>query len=93
MFVKHGAKGKLYLLLWVDDLFFGCDDAELRANFMAAFKARFRVKDLGVLTQGLGAAIRQDLKAGTVSFDLAAYIGDVSRRFNLAHDVSWADIP
>ena len=63
-------------------------DPTLRADFMTAFKERFRVNDSGVLTQGLSAAVRQDSKAGTVSFDLAAYMGDIARRFDLAHDVS-----
>ena len=71
MFVKKAGDKVLYLLLWVDDIFIGCNDAEMRGVFMKAFSTRFRVKDLGLLTQGLGSSIEQDLKAGTVKLSLS----------------------
>ena len=93
MFVKKEEDSMLYLLLWVDDIFIGCNDAAMREKFMKAFSTRFRVKDLGLLTQGLGSSIEQDLTAGTVKLSLGTYIGDVARKFDLDEDVSWADIP
>ena len=76
------------------DLTDGCDPLyDSGPLFMAAFAARFRVKDLGLLRQGLGADIQQDVEAGTVSFGLERYIGDASRRFDVHVDNAWADIP
>ena len=86
-------QGMLLLLLWVDDIFMAHSCDAMRASFMAAFSVRFRVKDLGLLRQGLGADIQQDLVAGTVSFSLERYIGDAARRFDLHVDNQWADIP
>ena len=60
---------------------------------MRAFKARFRVKDLGPLRQGLGASIMQSVSEGWVSFSLEKYISDLARRFDLHENVAWADIP
>ena len=93
LFVKRVGDSVMYLLLWVDDIFIGCNDVAMRGTFMKSFMAEFRVKDLGALRQGLGASIMQDLEAGTVTLSLATYIGDVARKFDLSEDVSWADIP
>ena len=73
---------------WTIDIFMGCNDATMRGNFMKAFSARFRVKDLGTLTQGLGSSIEQDLQRGTVKLSLSTYIGDVARKFDLDEDVA-----
>ena len=81
------------MLVWVDDIFIGHSNDELRAAFMAAFAARFRVKDLGRLQQALGASVSQSLEQGWVSFNLSKYISDLARRFDLHDNVAWADIP
>ena len=83
----------LIVLIYVDDVFMGHSCAKLRGAFMAAFKARFRVKDLGALTAGLGMDIKQDLANGTVSFSQQRYILDRARQYSLHADNSWADIP
>ena len=93
IFLWRSSAGILILLLWVDDIFMGHSCDAMRAAFMADFAERFRVKDLGLLRQGLGADIQQDLDAGTVAFGLERYLGDVARRFDLHVDNSWADIP
>ena len=59
---------------------------------MTAFKERFRVKDLGPLTQALGASVCQSLPEGWVSFSLQMYITDLARRFDLFENVAWAVI-
>ena len=94
LFVWHG-KGDdvIYLLVWVDDIFMGHRGDAARGRFMEAFQKRFRVKDLGLLRQALGASVTQSMKLGTVSLSLESYISDVARRFDLHEDVSWADIP
>ena len=93
MFVYDAEAGKLIVLVWVDDIFIGHSSDELRAAFMAAFAARFRVKDLGRLQQALGASVSQSLEQGWVSFNLSKYISDLARRFDLHDNVAWADIP
>jgi hypothetical protein len=94
MFVyEHAERGKLIILIWVDDIFIGHRGDDLRAAFMKAFSARFRVKDLGRLQQALGAAVSQSLTEGWVSFNLTKYISDLARRFDLHDNVAWADIP
>ena len=93
MFMYNGEKGKIVLLIWVDDIFMGHNNDALRAAFMQAFSERFRVKDLGRLQQALGAAVSQSLSAGWVSFNLSKYIADLARRFDLHDNVAWADIP
>jgi hypothetical protein len=77
----------------VDDIFLGHNCQAMRGDFMAAFKERFRVKDLGLLRQALGASITQDLALGTVSLSLEKYISDLARRYGLYENVAWADIP
>jgi hypothetical protein len=93
MFVYDGQPGRLLLVIWVDDIFMGHSSDALRSSFMAAFTARFRVKDLGPLSQALGASVSQSLSEGWVSFSLVKYISDLARRFDLFENVSWADIP
>ena len=94
LFVWHGDGGDvIYLLVWVDDLFMGHRGDATRGRFMAAFQKRFRVKDLGLMRQALGASVDQSLDKGTVSLSLESYISDVARRYSLHVDMSWADIP
>jgi hypothetical protein len=94
MFVyEHAKRGKMIVLIWVDDIFIGHRGDDLRDAFMKAFSARFRVKDLGRLQQALGAAVSQSLSDGWVSFNLTKYISDLARRFDLHDNVAWADIP
>ena len=93
MFTSQSELGTLILLIWVDDIFMGHNHAELRNAFMTAFKTRFRVKDLGNLTQALGATVSQSIDEGWVSFSLEKYISDLARRFDLYENVAWADIP
>ena len=93
MFKFASAAGTLILLVWVDDIFIGHDCDSLRAAFMKAFAARFRVKDLGRLHQALGASVSQSLEQGWVSFNVSKYIADLARRFELHENVAWADIP
>ena len=47
LFVCVQGASTLLLLIWVDDIFMGHNDAGLRGRFMEAFQKRFRVKDLG----------------------------------------------
>ena len=65
----------------------------MRSAFMEAFSTRFRVKDLGPMSQGLGAKVEQDLIAGIVAFSQERKIMDAARRFTLHVDNAWADIP
>ena len=93
VFIWRTARGIVLILLWVDDIFIGHSCVGMRAAFMAAFMSRFRVKDLGQLTQGLGMDIVQDLEARTVSVSQERYILDATRRFDVHVENAWADIP
>ena len=93
LFVCVQGASTLLLLIWVDDIFMGHNDAGLRGRFMEAFKERFRVKDLGPLRQALGASVAQSVPEGWVTFSLEKYISDLGRRFDLFDNVAWADIP
>ena len=93
LFVYEKGDDFMVLLIWVDDIFMGNSSTTLRHSFMTAFKERFRVKDLGPLTQALGASVAQSLSEGWVSFSLEKYISDLARRFELLENVAWADIP
>jgi hypothetical protein len=93
LFVLRSGASVLLLLIWVDDIFLGHGCASMRADFMAAFQKRFRVKDLGPLRQALGASVSQDSVLGTICLSLEKYITDLARRYNLLDNVAWADIP
>jgi hypothetical protein len=93
LFVMRSGESTLLLLIWVDDIFMGHSCPKMRGDFMAAFTKRFRVKDLGLLSQALGASVVQDLRAGTVMLSLEKYITDLARRYDLVDNVQWADIP
>jgi hypothetical protein len=93
VFIYEADEGILVLLLWVDDIFMGHSDDGLRGRFMHAFSDRFRVKDLGLLKQGLGAQVFQDPETLAVSFSLERYIVDAGRRFDIVDEAAWADIP
>ena len=93
LFVLREGESLMYILIWVDDVFIGHNCGRMRGDFMRAFQQRFRVKDLGLLTQALGASIQQDLSKGTVTLSLEKYIADLARRYDLADNVAWADIP
>ena len=93
IFMLQAGSARLVLLVYVDDIFMGHTCARLRGAFMAAFRARFRVKDLGALTAAVGMDVQQDLEAGTVSISQGRYILDRARRYSLDSDHQWADIP
>ena len=93
LFMLTRAGQTLVLLLYVDDIFLGHSCPSMRRDFMLAFSARFRTKDLGSLSQALGASVSQSVSEGWVSFALTHYIASMAERFGVAHDVQWADIP
>ena len=57
LFVLREGESLMYLLIWVDNVFLGHNCQRMRGDFMQAFMQRFRVKDLGLLRQALGASI------------------------------------
>jgi hypothetical protein len=93
LFMLRVGTATMFLLIWVDDIFLGHSCQTMRGDFMKAFQQRFRVKDLGLLRQALGASIVQDNLLGTVSLSLEKYISDLARRYDLFDNVQWADIP
>ncbi len=82
LFVLRVGSATLILLIWVDDIFLGHNCCQkIRGDFMKAFMLRFRVKDLGLLRQALGAFIVEDILTGTVSLLLEKYMSDLAGRY------------
>jgi hypothetical protein len=62
------------IALYVDDIPATCNDTALLASFKAQLGARFKIKDLGDLSQLLGMHITRDRPARTISLDQSKYL-------------------
>jgi hypothetical protein len=65
------------IALYVDDIPAACNDATWLASFKAQLGARFKVKDMGYLSQLLGMHITRDRSARTISLDQSKYLRDI----------------
>jgi hypothetical protein len=61
----------------VDDISTACSDATWLTSFKAQLCARFKIKDLGDLSQLLGMHITRDRSARTISMDQSKYLRDI----------------
>jgi hypothetical protein len=57
------------IALYVNDIPAACNDASWLTSFKAKLGARFKIKDLGDLSQLLGMHITRDRSAPTISLD------------------------
>jgi hypothetical protein len=57
------------IALYVDDIPAACNDATWLSSFKARLGARFKIKDLGILSQLMGMHITRDTSARTISMD------------------------
>jgi hypothetical protein len=71
------------MALYVDDILAACNDATWRASFKAQLGARFKIKDLGDLSQVLGMHITRNRSAMTISLDQSKYMRDVLAKYNM----------
>jgi hypothetical protein len=71
------------IALYVDDIPAACNDATWPASFKAQLGARFKIKDLGDLSQLLGMYITRDRSARTISLDQSKYLRDILAKYGM----------
>jgi hypothetical protein len=71
------------IALYVDDIPAACNDAAWLASFKARLGARFKIKDLGELSQLLGMHITHDRSARTISLDQSKYLRDILAKYGI----------
>jgi hypothetical protein len=65
------------IAVYVDDIPAACNDASWLISLKAELGARFKIKDLGDLSQILGMHLTRDRLARTISLDQSKYLRDV----------------
>jgi hypothetical protein len=65
------------IALYVDDIPAVCNDATWLTSFKTQLGARFKMKDLGDLSQLLGMHITRNRSARSISLDQSKYLRDV----------------
>jgi hypothetical protein len=65
------------IALYVDDISAACNDATWLASFKAQLGARFKIKDMGDLSQLLGMHITRNRTARTISHAQSKYMRDI----------------
>ena len=81
--LRRPGKIPVIIGLYVDDYLSICDDSELYAKILAALRAQFDIKDLGILQSALGLRVRQDLEAGTLTIDQEQYIEAILEEYDM----------
>jgi hypothetical protein len=76
------------IALYVDDMPAACNDAIWLASFKAQLGARFKIKDLGDLSQVLGMHITRDRLARTISLDQSKYLRDILAKYGMTDSKS-----
>jgi hypothetical protein len=71
------------IALYVDDILPAANDAAWLASFKAQLGARFKIKDLGDLSQFLGMYITRDRSARTISLDQFKYLRDILAKYGM----------
>jgi hypothetical protein len=71
------------IALYVDDIPAACNDAAWLASFKAQLGARFKIKDLGDLSQLLGMHITGDRSARTILLDQSKYMRDILAKYGM----------
>jgi hypothetical protein len=71
------------IALYVDDIHAGCNDTAWLASLKAKLGERFKIKDLGDLSQLLGMHITRDRSARTTSLDQSKYLRDILAMYGM----------
>jgi hypothetical protein len=71
------------IALYVDDIHAACNYTAWLASFKAKLGERFKVKDLGNLSQLLGMHITRDRSARTISLDQSKYLSDILAKYGM----------
>jgi hypothetical protein len=70
--------------VYVDDIPAACNDAAWMQAFKATLGARFKIKDMGDLSQRLGMHISHDMFKRTNSMDQSTYVKDILAMHNMS---------
>jgi hypothetical protein len=71
------------IALYVDDIPAACNDATWLTSFKAQLGARFKIKDMGDLSQLLGMHITRNRSARTISLDKSKYLRDILAKYGM----------
>jgi hypothetical protein len=70
------------IALYVDDIPAACNDVAWMQAFKVTLGARFKIKDVGDLSQLLGMHITRDMYARTISMDQSQYVEVIMVKHN-----------
>jgi hypothetical protein len=73
------------IALYVDDIPAACKDATWLASFKAQLGVRFKIRDLGDLSQLLGMHITRNRSARTISLDQFNYLRDILAKYGMTN--------
>jgi hypothetical protein len=71
------------IIFYVDDILAASNDATWLTSFKAQLNARFKIKDLGDLSQLMGMHITRDRSARTISLDQSKYLRDILAKYGM----------
>jgi hypothetical protein len=71
------------ITMYVDDIPAACNDTAWLASSKAQLGARFKIKDLGDLSQLFGMHITRDRSARTISLDQSKYLRDILVKYGM----------
>ena len=83
LFECPSGDGRIWLLLWVDDLLLTATKGVSTAHVKAQLQSTFDVRDLGDATWFLGMTIERDRSAHTIKLSQTAMANDLLSKFNM----------
>jgi hypothetical protein len=83
IYIFHAGHVFAMIALYVDDIPVACNDGTWLTSFKAQLGARFKIKDLGDLSQFLGMHITRDRSARTISLDQSKYMRDILAKYGM----------
>lgn len=85
IFFKLDGHGMIFIAIYVDDVLYFTNSAELKANLQHILTSKFKMKDMGVAEFCVGLRITRDKARGIIYLDQQKYIGEVLERFNMTN--------
>jgi len=81
LYVKHENGEEIYVAIFVDDLLIMGSSPNIINKYKEAIGQRFKMKDLGELTNILGMSVIRDRENGIIKLSQPRYIKDILYRF------------